>query len=170
MKKRQEDGHKRLTAFSPIIGKEPKVLILGSMPSVKSLSEHQYYGHPRNGFWTIICSILDKPMVDDYEQRTTYIKQSPLILWDVLDSCEREGSLDSAIREESVNDFEKLFETYQTIEAICFNGQTAYKLYKRHVGFESFEGEVHVLPSTSPAYVKPLAEKEKEWSVLKKYL
>lgn len=166
----QEKESKRLTAFSPIIGTEPRVLILGSMPSVKSLAEHQYYGHPRNGFWPIICSLLERPMTEDYGQRTSYIEESPFILWDVLDSCERKGSLDSAIREETVNDFNGLFETYKTIKAIAFNGQTAYKLYKRHVGLKAFQGEVYVLPSTSPAYVKPVQEKLEEWSILKKYL
>ncbi len=166
----QQDQKKRLTAFSPIIGINPKVLILGSMPSVKSLAKHQYYGHPRNGFWPIICSLIEQPITDNYEQRTAYIEQSPFIVWDVLASCEREGSLDSAIQAEVVNDFETLFETYPTLEAICFNGQTAYKLYKRHIGIKTYDVSIHILPSTSPAYVKPLEEKKKEWAVLKKFL
>ena len=84
-------------SFEPVIGLEPKVLILGSMPGIASLTEHQYYAHPRNAFWPIMAQLLDIEWSPVYSQRVSQLRQYPLILWDVLRACDRKGSLDSAI-------------------------------------------------------------------------
>lgn len=154
-----------ICSFDPIIGKKPKVLILGSMPSVKSLEEHQYYGHPRNQFWPIVFDILDQPFSESYADRVALIEQSPIILWDVLQSCEREGSLDTAIREERPNDIQGILMTYPTMDLIVFNGGKAEQSFKRFFPALWKRGGMTYMkmPSTSPAYTLELGKKQEQW-------
>ena len=152
-------------SFSPIVGLQPRVLILGSMPSVKSLEAHQYYGHPRNQFWTIMMDLTGVDRSLAYDERVTFIKQLPVIIWDVLKSCEREGSLDTAIRNEEPNDIQGLLDQHPTLEVIVLNGGKAAQSFKKAcpdlVGREDLI--LLTMPSTSPAYTLPLEEKLKAW-------
>lgn len=84
-------------SFSPISHPTATVLILGTMPSEQSLAVNQYYGHPRNAFWKIIFSVLETPFATNYEQRKSVLLDYRIALWEVLEACVREGSLDSAI-------------------------------------------------------------------------
>ncbi len=139
--------------FEPIIGKQPRVLILGTMPSVQSINQAFYYAHPRNAFWPIMEKLLHQPLSSEQQKRQA-IQQSAIFLWDVLQACERQGSLDSAIKQEQANDFRWVFDTYPTIKTVVFNGQAAEKLFKRHVlKKQSLPAELSffTLPSTSPA-------------------
>lgn len=161
MKKKEE--HMKLTAFPPIVGQSCKILILGSMPSEQSLAKHQYYGNPRNGFWPILLDVFGADPSLDYEHRCRLIVDHKLALWDVLRSCRREGSLDSAIMDAEVNDFQLFFSRCPTIETVCFNGGKAYELYKRHIGLNR-EGIRYIkLPSTSPAYTLSFDKKKALW-------
>lgn len=161
-----------ICSFDPIIGKKPKVLILGSMPSVKSLEEHQYYGHPRNQFWPILFAILGQPYRASYADRLALIEQAPIILWDVLQSCEREGSLDTAIREERPNDIQGLLTTYPTVELIVFNGGKAEQSFKRFFSVLWKQEEIaHIkMPSTSPAYTLGLEKKMEKWKQIESWI
>ncbi|MDH5437237.1 MAG: DNA-deoxyinosine glycosylase, partial [Gammaproteobacteria bacterium] len=96
------------TGFPPIADKDATVLILGSMPGEASLKHNQYYGHPQNKFWFIMSEILDFDPVITYMERQQAIKNAGIAIWDVLESCQRKGSLDSSIIDTSVitNDFE----------------------------------------------------------------
>ncbi|HHT00272.1 MAG TPA: DNA-deoxyinosine glycosylase [Thiomicrospira sp.] len=146
--------------FDPIISAKPKVLILGTMPSVESLNQAFYYAHPRNAFWPIMSSIFDLP-IDSDEDKTALIRQAGLVLWDVLAACERQGSLDSAIKNPQANDFEMLLEKYPSIKTICFNGKKAEQLFKRYViKQQSIPDDIEyiVLSSTSPANAAITAE------------
>ena len=100
----------RLTAFPPVAASDARALILGSMPSVASLQEGFYYGHPRNAFWRILAESFDCPIPDSVGEKKQLILAHRLALWDALSACEREGSLDSAIRRPELNDFAGLFE------------------------------------------------------------
>ena len=93
----------RISSFLPIIDAQSEILILGSIPGVKSLEKQQYYGHPQNKFWKIIFELLNEEFTDDYTQRIATISKHHIALWDVIDSCERKGSLDSEIRNEEAN-------------------------------------------------------------------
>ncbi len=154
--------------FAPLIDTSSKVLILGSMPGIKSLKKQQYYAHPRNYFWRILYTLFDKSYEEDYEKRRSFILEQHIALWDVLQSCEREGSLDAAIRGEEVNDFDWLFQTYSHIECVFFNGSKAYETFKKNIGFK-YEGiTFQKLPSTSPAHAIKVEDKLESWKVILK--
>ena len=139
----------RLHGLPPIIDTGARVLILGSFPSTASLAAQQYYAHGRNRFWPILSALLGQPMAEaDYAARQAAVKAGGLAVWDVFACCEREGSLDAAIRNGQPNDFAALRQTAPNLAHICFNGQTAGRFagQARSQGFET-----RVLPSTSPA-------------------
>ncbi len=162
-----------LTGFPPIAAADADLLILGSMPSRESLSRRQYYAHPRNAFWPLITTMLGAEGQLDYESRCQLLRQHRIALWDVLAGCEREGSLDSAIRRDSivVNDFNGFFDHHPRIRRVFFNGARAEREYRRRVlptllG-RARELESIRLPSTSPALASlSLAEKGAAWSVI----
>ncbi|MCF7983509.1 MAG: DNA-deoxyinosine glycosylase [Thiohalocapsa sp.] len=145
-------------AFAPILGEHPRVLILGSMPGEASLRLGQYYGHGRNAFWPILQALLAIPTDADYAARTAALTAAGIALWDVIAACERAGSLDSAIRPDSVrvNDFRALLDRHPGIRCIAFNGATAEREFARRahplLRPHQQRAERLRLPSTSPAY------------------
>ena len=138
-----------LYGFDPIIADEPRLLILGSMPSVTSLAKQEYYGYRHNRFWKVLQAYFDLPL-NSYEDKRNCILTHHIILWDVIGSCEREGSLDSAIRKEECNDIAGLLATYPSIQRILCNGKKSYDLYQRHFAHLS-QRTVIAMPSTSNA-------------------
>ena len=156
-----------LTSFQPIIDERSRVLILGSMPGVESLRLQQYYANPRNQFWKILYELFETPASQVYEKRISFIKSKKIAVWDVIENCYREGSLDSKIREEKVNDFRALFKTYPDIKTVMFNGGKAYETYKKWIGFGVPAGvKFQKLTSSSPANTKRYEEKMREWSII----
>jgi len=163
----------RKNGFSPIIGNKPRVLILGSMPSEKSLAEQQYYAHPRNAFWPIMAKLFDFEPTLVYSARARQLIRHHVAVWDVIAACKRNGSLDSAIESDSIepNDFIRLFSQYPTIEYILFNGAKAAQEYKRRVLPQAQqkypELEYQLLPSTSPANAgMSYQQKIAKWKVI----
>ena len=100
--------HMLCIGLSPSIDKDCRALILGSMPGVKSLEEQQYYAHPQNRFWPMMADLLGEALPSRYEEKLAMLLDHHIALWDSIGQCEREGSLDSAIREERGNDFTAL--------------------------------------------------------------
>lgn len=145
--------NKTLQSFPPVSGPQAHTLILGSMPGVMSLEKQQYYVHPRNQFWAIMARIFEIPDHFEYEQKCRCLFENNIALWDVIDTCLRDGSLDSAIWQEQVNGFPAFFEKYPDIKRICFNGQKAYQSFKRYVLPHINESRFgfHILLSSSPA-------------------
>ncbi|GAB6070181.1 DNA-deoxyinosine glycosylase [Thiomicrorhabdus hydrogeniphila] len=140
-------------SFSYIASEDPHWMILGTMPSVESLNQAFYYAHPRNAFWPIMCSLVNHT-IQTQEDKTQLVKLAGLVLWDVLASCDRPGSLDSAIKQPVANDFEQLFNRFPNIKTVVFNGQKAQQLFKQHVlKKQNLPADIQyiVLPSTSPA-------------------
>jgi double-stranded uracil-DNA glycosylase len=159
--------------FSPVLGSEPKVLVLGTMPSVKSLQEAQYYGHPRNAFWWIMSQLLGFDADLPYEKRLVAAKNSGVAIWDVAHSCHRPGSLDADIDQSTLqaNEIAQLLNACPSIHLIAFNGQAAAKLFKKFVTVPAYAGRSLILPSTSPANAALSKEKKLEhWQVLKEFL
>jgi hypoxanthine-DNA glycosylase len=160
-------------AFPPILGPEPRLLILGSMPGEASLAKGEYYGHVRNAFWPIIEVLLGLPEGADYGRRTEALRAHGIALWDVIAACARAGSLDAAIRPDTiqVNDFAALFRQRPRIRCIAFNGGTAEREYRRrvlprltpeHTAIERLR-----LPSTSPAHAgMRFADKLAAWRMI----
>jgi len=155
-----------ITSFEPIIDENCKILILGTMPSVKSLEKRQYYGSKQNHFWKIIYGLFGKEVEEDYEKRKNFLLDHHIALWDVLKSCDRQGSSDSKITNPAPNDFETLFNRYPGIKAVYFNGSKAEELfYKMVLGkIAQKEGLLFKrLPSTSPANMMPFKDKFEQW-------
>lgn len=166
-----------IQSFDPIIAKNPKVLVLGSMPSVKSLEAHQYYGHPRNHFWPMMYRLLgvsedDIPSDNEYAFRIELAEKSGIAIWDVIQACERKGSLDSDIKAETPNDLESFLSDHESIQVIVFNGgkaESSFKKFFKHI-YSSGSYEFIKMPSTSPAYTLKFDLKLRAWSRLGEYI
>jgi double-stranded uracil-DNA glycosylase len=145
-----------LTGFPPIIDGRARVLVLGSMPSERSLQKGQYYAHPRNLFWRITGELVGFDPAADYDVRTTALRDAGIAVWDVLHKCERPGSLDSSIARDSVvaNDFRELLSAHPGIGRVFFNGAKAERMFQRLV-YPALTDRDRLayrrLPSTSPA-------------------
>ncbi len=145
-----------IESFPPIVDTRATRLILGSMPGAASLLAHQYYAHPHNAFWRIMNSIANTAPDAAYDERVRALHDAKIAVWDVLQSCERPGSLDSSIRRgsEVVNDFAVFFAQYPRITHVLFNGGAAEKSFTRHCAVLLRDSRVSFrrLPSTSPAH------------------
>lgn len=157
-----------IKGLEPILAPDTRILILGSMPSEISLEKGEYYANPRNHFWKIICSVCDTSPLIDYKDKVQMLLDRGIGLWDVLASCERQGSLDANIRNEQVNDFEALFREYKKIKYVLFNGAKAYEVFEKKVGVQIADGIEWIrMPSTSPANTISFDIKLNTWSRLK---
>jgi hypoxanthine-DNA glycosylase len=139
-----------LAGLSPVLDRQVRVLILGSFPGAASLAAQQYYAHPRNQFWRLVGTVLGEDLAAlPYRQRLPRLLAHRVGLWDVLAACERDGSLDTAIRAPRPNDFNLLAQRCPSLRRVCFNGKTAGRLavYFEHAGYQTL-----VLPSSSPAH------------------
>ena len=146
------------SGFLPILGASPKVLVLGTMPSVQSLQAQQYYAHPRNTFWPIMGQLLAFDPGLSYVERQHRVTERGIAIWDVIQCCHRAGSLDADINHSTLvpNDFSALLAASSSIRLIAFNGKVAARLFHRYVETSRqghcFTGAKQVLPSTSPAH------------------
>jgi hypoxanthine-DNA glycosylase len=159
---------KLIQSMPPISARDARVLILGSMPGARSLAASQYYANPRNAFWQIMQHVFDVDANADYAERIQGMKRKGIALWDVLRCCERSGSLDTAIRPESVevNDFNSFLRLHPDIRTVIFNGNTAHRFYRLYVlpALERDSLEYRVMPSTSPAHAtRSLEQKIAAW-------
>ena len=135
--------------IDPIYDENSRILILGSFPSVRSRAEMFYYGHPRNRFWKVIAAVCGEALPETVEAKRALLLRHNIALWDVIESCEIEGSADNSIREVKPNDLRRVLD-HAPIEAICVNGGTAFKFYKRLM-LSKYDLPAIRLPSTSPA-------------------
>ena len=135
--------------FEPVFNSRSKVLILGSLPSVKSREQQFYYGHPQNRFWKVIAAITNAPVPETVEQKKDLLLSNGIAVWDVIAECDIAGSSDSSIRNVVPADITGLLEN-STIAKIFTNGGTASRIYRKYqlplTGIEPVQ-----LPSTSPA-------------------
>lgn len=147
-----------LTSFSPEVGLEPQILLLGSMPGAESLRRRQYYAHPRNLFWPIMGELVGAGLRMPYSERIAVLKDAGIALWDSLKHCERVGSLDGSIVNgtEVPNAVARLLHDQPTIRFVGFNGQKSAASFQRHI-LPALDPECNqrlelmTLPSTSPA-------------------
>ncbi|CAM5780590.1 DNA-deoxyinosine glycosylase [Rhizobacter fulvus] len=138
-----------LDGLEPVVDEHTRLLVLGSFPGVASLQAQQYYGHPRNHFWPILSALWGIDLrAASYPERIAEVRARGLGIWDVYASCEREGSLDSAIENARLNDLASLKRRAPRLEAIAHNGGESARAMRhtRALGLP-----VHRLPSTSPA-------------------
>jgi TDG/mug DNA glycosylase family protein len=134
MAKRHRKGP-LVCSFGPIVGADPRVLVLGTAPSIVSLAKQQYYGHPQNAFWPVMGRLFGAGRELAYEERKRALCARGVAVWDVLGECYRPGSLDSAIEVESElpNDLAAFLEEHVSIGTVFFNGQKAETAFRRHV-------------------------------------
>ncbi|HSD06185.1 DNA-deoxyinosine glycosylase [Flavobacterium sp.] len=154
----------KINSFPYFIDSDTEILILGTMPGAMSLEKQEYYAHPRNHFWRILYTIFDALPIDvDFEDKKKFLKAHKIGLWDVLENCERKGSLDIHIKNQKENDFEVLLKEFPRITKIIFNGKQShaffYKIFGQIKGITYF-----VMPSTSPANTMSFENKLKIWS------
>ena len=133
----------------PVYDKKSKVLILGSLPSVKSREAGFYYGHPQNRFWKLLAALLSCPVPETIEEKKRMLLTHHIAVWDVIESCDIIGSSDSSIKNVVPADIGKLLENAD-IGRIFANGKKAESLYKKYI-FPKTKVPVTALPSTSPA-------------------
>lgn len=144
-----ETATPRLRGLAPVFSPETRLLVLGSFPSEASLRAQQYYGHPRNHFWPLLAALWGQDLLAlPYEQRIAVVKARGLAIWDVYASCEREGSLDSAIRAAAPNDLAGLARQLPQLQAIAHNGGESARSMKIT---QALGLPVYRLPSSSPA-------------------
>lgn len=153
-------------SFLPNIDNNSKILILGSMPGVKSLDEQQYYAHPQNRFWKLMGKICNENNLSnfDYETKLKVLLANNIALWDVIQTCNRDGSLDSNIQNEKPNKIIQLLKQFPNIQIICLNGNKSYTAFKKHFPELLNQYKCYKLPSTSPANARYSLEKlYEEW-------
>lgn len=140
----------------PSVDKNSEILILGSMPGVKSLEEQQYYAHPQNRFWKVMGAICYSPDLHNksYREKLAVLLENHIALWDTIKSCKREGSLDSEISQETPNDIASLLKKYPNIRYICLNGNKSYLMFKKYFPELLEKYKCYKMPSTSPANAK----------------
>ena len=138
--------------FGPVYNHESKILILGSFPSVKSREQQFYYGHRQNRFWKVLANVFDSvDVLDDIDQKRTFLLGHKVALWDVIASCDIIGSSDSTIKNVKENDMRVILDAAD-IRAIFANGTKAYELFEKYCEAYCTIGiPVKKLPSTSPA-------------------
>lgn len=153
---------KRIYSFPPVIDGGCHTLILGTMPSVKSLEAAFYYAHPRNAFWPVMARVLGEDAPNTIADKKAMLLRHGVALWDTAASCEREGSLDAAMKGVLLNDVDALLEKYPHIERIFLNGGEACRLFSK-MNIERAGLQIERLPSTSPAYTLPFEMKLEAW-------
>lgn len=136
-------------SFEPVYDKASEILILGTLPSVKSRENNFYYGHKQNRFWKVLATLLKEPVPDTIEEKKAMLLAHRIALWDVIQSCDIKGSSDSSIKNVQPTDIGMILEK-TSITRIYANGNKAGQLYKRYQ-FPVTGIEAMVLPSTSPA-------------------
>lgn len=152
--------------FPPLFDKRSEILILGSFPSVKSREQLFFYGHPQNRFWKVLSGVLECEAPVSIEEKKALLFKNRIALWDVIASCDIEGSADSSIKNPVANDIIPILKN-SNIEKIFVNGMAAKKLYDRYI-FPKSKIEAVVLPSTSPANAAWSLERLiKAWKIIR---
>ena len=159
-------------SFAPLVDAECRVLILGSMPGRRSLDMQEYYVHPQNRFWRLLALLLNEEMPTNYNDKCALLLRHHIALWDTLGYCEREGSLDSDIKNEQPNAVCELLAEQPQIKAVFCNGGKAAAAFKRYFAKSlPREIDVYYFSSTSPANArKRLENLAQEWQILLQYL
>jgi hypoxanthine-DNA glycosylase len=158
----------RWQGLAPQFDARARWLVLGSFPGVASLKAQQYYGHPRNQFWRLLGDVFGLPLSElAYEERLLALRRQGVALWDVISETEREGSLDSKIREPRASDLAWLLAQLPGLHTIGFNGGTAARIGRRQLlGLDAAPWRLLELPSSSPAYTMAYDAKLASWQAL----
>ena len=161
----------RKKCFAPVVDEHTRLLVLGSLPGEKSLIQAEYYANRQNSFWYLMSQVIDADLVGmPYQQKLDCLLRHGIGLWDVVAEARREGSLDSNIKSREDNDLPALVRSLPRLQAIAFNGATAFKLGMKIIGADAARFEVFALPSSSPAYTLAVSKKVGHWMALRAVL
>jgi hypoxanthine-DNA glycosylase len=157
-------------SFAPIVDADVRLMVLGSLPGDISLAAGRYYANPRNHFWSLIGSVIEKDLVAlDYQARLDALLAAHVGLWDTVEAAERTGSLDTNIRTHQPNQLAELAASLPQLAAFGFNGGKAAAIGTRQLaGVDGLE--LVALPSSSPAFTLPVARKLEQWLALRRFL
>ena len=153
-------------SFEPVYNTDSKILILGTLPSVKSRENHFYYGHKQNRFWKLLARICEEDVPETIEEKKAMLLRNHIAIWDVIQSCDIKGSSDSSIKNVVPTDLKQVLAN-SSITQIYANGNKAGSLYKKYQQANT-NMNITVLPSTSPANAAwSLDRLYDTWSVIK---
>ena len=140
-------------SFAPIVNNNSNLLILGSLPSDKSIAENEYYGNKTNQFWDIIRLVFGAKKIpfQDYHEKIQFLEKYHIALWDVYAAAQRKGSLDSDIKQGTYNDLKKFMKQYPNIKKILVNGKQAEKAFEQYLKKEDIDYAYQYVPSSSSA-------------------
>ena len=161
--------------LAPLVNKEPRILILGSLPSDESIRKQEYYGNPRNLFWNVIAGVFAEPVPETYEEKKALLFRHNIALWDVCASAEREGSLDTNIKNTEFNDLVGFIKKYPTLQIIVLNGGKAKAEYRRYIRSHKIDFcglEEYYFTSTSSLSISagwPLERIIEQWSEIRNF-
>ena len=135
------------------IDNNSKVLILGSLPSIKTREVGFYYGHPRNRFFKVLSTIFNEEEPVCVNDRKEFLRRHNIALYDVIYKCDICGSSDSSIKNPIVIDIKDILTKYPNIKCIGVNGGKAKQLFDKYLleDVKKYDIEIYYLPSTSPA-------------------
>ena len=157
------------SSFAPVVDEHTQLLICGSLPGEASLRATRYYAHPQNQFWRLLEVLLEEPVAGlEYEERLAVLLRRGVGLWDTVATAKRTGSLDEALREVTSNPLRELAASLPSLAGVGFNGATAARLGRREL--ERSKLILVDLPSSSPAYTLPFADKAARWVALRPLL
>lgn len=166
-----QDALLRKRCFAPVVDDRSRLLVLGSLPGEQSLARQEYYGNRQNRFWHLMSEVTGVELVAlDYAMRLQSLLTGGIGLWDVVAEAQRQGSLDSRIRDRDDNDLLGLLDRFPRLTTIAFNGGTAARLGLKVLGGHAESYQIVQLPSSSPAYTLPYAEKLSQWRILARCL
>lgn len=161
-----ENYEKVAHELEPIYDENSKILILGTLPSVKSREQQFFYAHPQNRFWKVLALLMENDVPVTIDEKKAFLLKNNIAVWDVIESCQIIGSSDSSIKDVVPTDITKILET-ANISKIFANGATAKKLYDKYQ-LKILGVEIEGLPSTSPANAAYSIEKLLDkWAVIK---
>ncbi len=153
----------KVKGLQPIFTSSSKILILGTFPSEKSRESGHYYDHNGNRFWKVICDHFRVPIPNDYEEKEKLLKDNDIAVWDLIDTCEIDGSKNSTIKNPKYNDIQELLNKTD-IKHILLNGRDAFEMYEQN--FKSLLVRYTLLPNTSRGNFEKNFDKDKWFNSL----
>ena len=137
-------------SIPPFINENSKILILGSLPSIKSREDGFFYAHPQNRFFKALAGVFNEIEPKTISDRKAFLDRHNIALYDVIYECDICGSSDSSIKNVVHIKLKELLKQFPNISKIFTTGKKAKELYDKYllpdVGIEAI-----ALPSSSAA-------------------